>query len=387
MPTTPQKLSTSTQQSRPPVVAVKQEAPQAPPPQPKQPEKEKPNVVVKALEKAPASQWEQHKPGAADEMAVDPSTKTAKPSWFHTSKVSDTERVCLPEWFDGSARHRTENSYLQARNYVLRMSDEMGTKFVTATLVRRSIPGDAGSLLRLHEFLTAHALINEDATNDSAPTPQALLGEPAAALLWNDDKDETLMGEVVEQARKRPRLSEDSAIPDLDWEAVADKVGGMTASQCEARFLALPMKLSAPPAGSITPDVMEKEEHTKKTENGKCATTTSAEMVQSLVERADPAVVHSVLEAALSQTNSLDQAQQAALAGLALHESVQQAQSAQDAMARVVSQVVETRMQKLEHRLSLLDDVEGLLEAERVALELERRDLYTARCRHWFGGV
>jgi len=26
------------------------------------------------------------------------------------------------------------------------------------------------------------------------------------------------------------------------------------------------------------------------------------------------------------------------------------------------------------------------LEAERVALELERRDLYTARCRHWFQG-
>jgi SWI/SNF related-matrix-associated actin-dependent regulator of chromatin subfamily C len=35
----------------------------------------------------------------------------------------------------------------------------------------------------------------------------------------------------------------------------------------------------------------------------------------------------------------------------------------------------------------MLDDVEGILEAEKVALELERRDLYTARCRHWFGGT
>ena len=37
--------------------------------------------------------------------------------------------------------------------------------------------------------------------------------------------------------------------------------------------------------------------------------------------------------------------------------------------------------------VAMMDDVEGILEAERVALEMERRDLYTARCRHWFGGI
>jgi SWI/SNF related-matrix-associated actin-dependent regulator of chromatin subfamily C len=101
---------------------------------------------------------------------------------------------------------------------------------------------------------------------------------------------------------------------------------------------------------------------------------------------ADPSVVQAVVAAATQHTTSLPEAQKAALAGLHLSEVAQQAQTAQGALAHVVSHVVELRMQKLEARLALLDDVEGLLEAERVALELERRDLYTARCRHWFGG-
>jgi SWI/SNF related-matrix-associated actin-dependent regulator of chromatin subfamily C len=44
-------------------------------------------------------------------------------------------------------------------------------------------------------------------------------------------------------------------------------------------------------------------------------------------------------------------------------------------------------MKKLENRMAMMDDVEGMLEAEKTALELERRDLYTARCKHWFGGA
>ena len=378
----------------PPTAAVP-EPPSEPTPavvEVKKEEKKEEPVVIQGLDKTPTTQWEQHKPGPADEMAPDPAAKTAKPDWFTVDKVSDIERACLAEWFDGSARHRTTESYLQARNKVIQMSEELGTKFVTATLVRRSIPGDAGSLLRLHEFLTTHALINEDAANDSAPTPQALLGEAVTALYWNEHKDERLMECVVEQSRKRLKLSSpdnetESAAAAVDWEAVAETVG-MTAAQCEQRFLTLPIEDMNPPAGSVTPDVNmsdSKEETPQPREDDKKPST--AEMVQDLVSRADPALVHSVLNAALDHTSQLDEAQKAAVAGLALHDVVQEARSAQDALARVVSHAVDLRMQKLEHRLTLLDDVEGLLEAERVALELERRDLYTARCRHWFGGA
>jgi SWI/SNF related-matrix-associated actin-dependent regulator of chromatin subfamily C len=82
----------------------------------------------------------------------------------------------------------------------------------------------------------------------------------------------------------------------------------------------------------------------------------------------------------------LKRAQAAGRAGLVLSQAVDVARSKEESVAHLLSELVDLRMKKLENRLALLDDVEGMLEAERVALELERRDLYTARCRHWFGG-
>ena len=51
------------------------------------------------------------------------------------------------------------------------------------------------------------------------------------------------MESVVEQARrKKPKLmvEGESSAPDMDWDAVAEQVG-MTAAQCEQRFLTLPL--------------------------------------------------------------------------------------------------------------------------------------------------
>jgi SWI/SNF related-matrix-associated actin-dependent regulator of chromatin subfamily C len=311
-------------------------------------------------------------------MTVDATAKSKAPDWYLPDAAVDYERACLPEWFDGSAPHRTVASYLQARMQMMKMSDDLGTKYVTATLVRRSIPGDAGSLLRLHEFLTAHSLMNEEATNDSAPTATALLGTDTSPLYWTERQDERLVQVLVQASKERTAPGQA-----MDWEAMAEQVGsGKTAAECEQRFLALPLETALPPpAGSITPDTTMSEVETSTTSSS------ALTAVQDLVADCLPAVRHKIVETALEETSSLSQAQKAALAGLAVHEAAQQARSASDALAQMASHVVDVRLQKLEHRLALMDDVEALLEAERVALELERRDLYTARCRHWFGGV
>jgi SWI/SNF related-matrix-associated actin-dependent regulator of chromatin subfamily C len=47
--------------------------------------------------------------------------------------------------------------------------------------------------------------------------------------------------------------------------------------------------------------------------------------------------------------------------------------------------IIDQRVKRIENRIALMDDIEALLEAERVSLELERRDMYTTRCRQWFG--
>ena len=88
-----------------------------------------------------------------------------------------------------------------------------------------------------------------------------------------------------------------------------------------------------------------------------------------------------------NKVEGISSVQKAVILGLVVSQAVGKAKSEEEAVSRLLAEIVELRMQKLENRLSLLDDVEGMLDTERVCLELERRDLYTARCRLWFGGT
>jgi hypothetical protein len=317
--------------------------------------------------------------------------KTAKPSWYSAEKISEFERTMLPEWFDGSASHRTPDSYKQARERIIQMSDLVGNRFVTGTLVRRTIPGDAGSLLRLHSFLVTWSFINEDAINDSAPTGSGIRGETGApgstgktAVIWNERSRDELMEAVVDESKKRRRLDDSISFVPIDWSIVAKRVGnGATASDCERVFLSLPLEGESKMERSITPDGTsnEKDESTDKAKMD-----VRENILKDIVGGSHPEVVKAATDAALKATEHLAEAQKAAVLALVASEAALRAQKEEDAISRLLVELQEQRLQKLENRLALLDDVEGVLEAERVALELERRDLYTARCRHWFGG-
>ena len=110
-------------------------------------------------------------------------------------------------------------------------------------------------------------------------------------------------------------------------------------------------------------------------------------LLKNIIESAHPEVVKAATDAALAATNDVSQAQKAGLLALVASEAACRAKKEEETVSRLLAELQEQRLQKLENRMALLDDVEGILEAERVALELERRDLYTARCRHWFGGA
>jgi SWI/SNF related-matrix-associated actin-dependent regulator of chromatin subfamily C len=143
---------------------------------------------------------------------------------------------------------------------------------------------------------------------------------------------------------------------------------------------------------SITPDATatserEKEESRLLLQDREVKLAIQQEIFQEIVDASDPVVLHAVTEAAMRTAGSLSAAQKASIFGLVTSQTIEEARSREDAVARVLSEIVDLRMKKLENRMALMDDIEGLLEAERVALELERRDLYTARCRHWFGGT
>ena len=329
-----------------------------------------PSVV--ALAKVPPPQYAQHIPGPNDEMQVE--IKNARAPWYRKDQVSEVERSLLPEWFDSSAQHRTSDSYVKAREQILNMSLQLGNRFITNALIRRTVPGDAGSLNRLFHFLMSYGFINADAINDSTPTTAVLRDTLKRSL---PTKFEDALADVI---LKKHKANPSGAI---DWQGVADEIGdGATAVDCQKGFLSLDLNLVLPTDSterSITPDPSDKPDPKPGRRLGGWS-------IGSILANTDDKVLIPTIETALEQTRDLVQARNAVITSLIASQAALKAVAEEDALGQVLAELTEKRMQRLEKRIELLNDVEGMMEAERMALELERRDLYTARCRHWFGG-
>lgn len=98
-----------------------------------------------------------------------------------------------------------------------------------------------------------------------------------------------------------------------------------------------------------------------------------------------PEVLEEVIRAAFNATEDVAEAKKASLMGIIASVATEKAQEEEEQIRATLMDIVDQRVQRIENKLSMIDDVEALLEAERVSLELERRDMYTTRCRQWFG--
>mmetsp|Transcript_6467 Transcript_6467/g.10084 ORF Transcript_6467/g.10084 Transcript_6467/m.10084 type:complete len:498 (+) Transcript_6467:2-1495(+) len=365
---------------------------------------------AQSLSSMPEPEWEQHKPGPNDETITPKEQLPPRPEWYKKDIIHDVERSLLPEWFDSSAPHRTPETYLKAREKIIEMSDKLANRNVTNAMIRRVVVGDAGSLQRLRSFLVNWGIINEDAINDSTPTPASLRVDLKRPQKFNEDMRGNLILAVVQQAKRRKlndydgdhdmgvASSSSSFIP-IDWEEVANKVGhGASAEDCQKAFMMETLKDEGSPSieRPITPDATHETSKTSSdpalSKEGRSPDQTKDlshnEFVRDLVERSDPQVLKEVFDAAMKATGgNLVESQAASVLGLQLTRNVEEARGHEVDLAARLSKLVDVRMQKLENRMAMMEDVEAILEAEKVALELERRDLYTARCRHWFGGV
>ena len=167
----------------------------------------------------------------------------------------------------------------------------------------------------------------------------------------------------------------------IDWQVVADQIGdGATALDCQRGFLGMDLGALQPSTTtterSITPDPDGSEK----------PASADGRMMAQILESTDDKVLAPALETALKQSDDLSQARDATVAAALVSKATEKARTAEQALGLVLAELNEKRMRRLEKRIELLNDIEGMMEAERMALELERRDLYTARCRHWFGG-
>jgi len=399
------KIASSTSSSNAPVATGLSKSASAAPVKKEEKTTEVPQV--KALTSRPAPQWEQHKPGPNDETITTADQLPPKPEWYKKDGIDEIERTMLPEWFDISAPHRTPETFLKSREKITEMSETLANRNVTNVMIRRTILGDAGSLHRLRGFLERWGIINNDGINDSAPTPAGLRPDLKRPAKFNDEIRVDLIAVVTQQAKKR-RLNKDynddmnlvsSSVSSFDWEEVASLVGhGASAEDCQRNFMttSLDEKSSStltqtsplselPTSSNVKQEVIT----SVKTEpNQQSERTSQKEFIRNLVQSSDSEVLKKVLDVAMEATcDDIAETQAASLLGLLTTKAVEDSRGHEIDLAVRLSKLVDSRMQKLENRMAMMDDVEAILEAEKLALEMERRDLYTARCRHWFGGV
>jgi len=347
------------------------------------------------------------------------------PSWYHPTTISTTEKSSLPEWFNSSAPHRTPTTYLSTRNQILNIYQAQlsssntttaaastttntttttsgGTattvqhqqQYLTPTAIRRCVPGDVGSMLRLHTFLCDWGLINGKDLGENAPSDLALRGGKSGtnkgkrkledvqrSVFWSKERLEELDGVVVKYVNVTQTTviggggvvegvpqQQQQQQPSVDWDAVAKDIGdGVSAADCQRVFL------DPPPNDEVSVKI------------AKTSSSTSGFDLTTILDGVHPDVLQATINASLKATNDITEARKASIAGILASTAATKAHSEEEEIARTLMDILDQRMQRLENRVAILDDVEALLEAERVALELERRDMYTTRCRHWFG--
>jgi len=346
------------------------------------------------------------------------------PSWYHPTTISTTEKSSLPEWFNSSAPHRTPATYLSTRNQILniyqaQLSSSNNTtaaastttnnttttasggttttvqhqqQYLTPTAIRRCVPGDVGSLSRLHSFLCDWGLINGKDLGENAPSDLALRGgssnkgkrkleDVQRSVFWSKERLEELDGVVVKYVKVTQTTviggggvegvpqQQQQQQPSVDWDAVAKDIGdGVSAADCQRAFL------DPPPNDEVSVKIAKTS-----------SSSTSGFDLTTILDGVHPDVLQATINASLKATNDITEARKASIAGILASTAATKAHSEEEEIARTLMDILDQRMQRLENRVAILDDVEALLEAERVALELERRDMYTTRCRHWFG--
>ncbi|AET41410.1 Swi3p Ecym_8116 [Eremothecium cymbalariae DBVPG len=92
--------------------------------------------------------------------------------WFHLNKIHEIEKKSLPEFFINRIPSKTPQVYVKYRNFMVNSYRLNPNEYFTFTSARRNLCGDAGSIFRVHKFLSKWGLINYQV--DSKLKPKAV---------------------------------------------------------------------------------------------------------------------------------------------------------------------------------------------------------------------
>jgi len=80
----------------------------------------------------------------------------------------------LPEFFCGKFPHKNPATYIDYRNYIIKLYRESPNSYLSATVCRKNLPGDVCSIIRLHAFLEHWGLINFNVESHLRPVKMQL---------------------------------------------------------------------------------------------------------------------------------------------------------------------------------------------------------------------
>ena len=81
-------------------------------------------------------------------------------AWFNIDSIHEIEMQTLPEFFCGKFPHKNPATYMDYRNFIIKLYRESPNAYLSATVCRKNLPGDVCSIIRLHAFLEHWGLIN-----------------------------------------------------------------------------------------------------------------------------------------------------------------------------------------------------------------------------------
>lgn len=96
--------------------------------------------------------------------------------WFDFTTIHEIEMQTLPEFFCDQFPHKNPETYMNYRNFIIKIYRQNPEAYLSATECRKKLPGDICSIIRLHAFLEHWGLINFNVESCLRP-PKIQLGD------------------------------------------------------------------------------------------------------------------------------------------------------------------------------------------------------------------
>lgn len=185
-----------------------------------------------------------------------PKTKPSSdyPDWFLRSSVHSLEKIYMSEFFDGSSPQLNPASYVSMRNFIMDEYLLTPNNYLSSTACRKKLPGDARTVIAVHDFLDSFSLINYAVSANARPARVPLLLAPPNCFIQPESDSWTPIPSsppLDDEMKKRLIVAVGECAPG-DWSKVAELMGGkLSSSECIQHFVSLPLEVPGSPSSKV----------------------------------------------------------------------------------------------------------------------------------------